>query len=96
MGNSVDEPDKFVIATPTGDPLIAIDFISYAVWSFCDGTVTLYGACLKATDHLKVPIGEVTARALKVLPILMKYRSIYLDDVDGSWSGYEGCCGRVF
>jgi hypothetical protein len=80
LGNSVDEPDKFVIATPTGDPLVAVDFVSYAVWSFCDGTVTLSEACLMAADHLKIPLEEVTARAIKLLPILMKYRAIYLDD----------------
>ena len=82
VGNSSDEPLKFLICSRNdGQPLVRTDFVSYAIWSYCDGISSLEQACQSASEHFSVPLDEVRQLALALVPALMRYGAALLDVV---------------
>lgn len=80
MGNSPEEPHKFVICSRNdGQPLLRIDFVSYAIWSFCDGVSSLEQACQSTAKHLQVTLESVHELALTLIPALMRSGIALLD-----------------
>ncbi len=80
VGNSSDEPTKFLICSRNdAQTLVQTDFVSYAIWSYCDGISSLEQACQSVSEHFSVPIDEVRRLALTLVPTLMRYGAALLD-----------------
>lgn len=87
VGNSPEEPLKFVICSRNdGQPLVRLDFVSYAIWSCCDGVSSLEQACQFTAEHFQVPLDAVHLQALTLVPALMRYGAALLDVV-GEYDG---------
>lgn len=86
-GNSVDDPDRFQILSPTAQAvMVTTDLVGFVLWSFYDGYTSLYDACKRTAKHLGLPFEEVADKARRSIPVLMSVRAIYLDAIPGQAS----------
>lgn len=81
IGGGSDEPDsnRFVILSRAGQEECAVDFLSYVLWSYCDGAKTLAEAVAATAAHCKVPPQAVLERAGWLVPKLVRHGLAFLD-----------------
>jgi hypothetical protein len=78
-GNTAAHPDRFTVLHRDGRPALDLDVVGYALWSFCDGTVSLDQACRQTAQHLQVPPDAVSARAGTAVVQWMRQGVAFLD-----------------
>jgi hypothetical protein len=81
MGGGLDgaDPARFVLLSRAGTPACRVDFLSYVLWSYCDGVNSLEEAAQAAAAHCQVPLDVMLERADRLVPLLMRHGLALLD-----------------
>jgi hypothetical protein len=81
MGGGLDgaDPARFVLLSRTRTPACRVDFLSYVLWSYCDGVNSLEEAARAAAAHCQVPLDVMLERADRLVPLLMRHGLTLLD-----------------
>ncbi len=62
LGNTLEDPGRFVIANLAGDPVLEADGVRYMAWTCMDGNHTLFDVATQVADLLPIDVGTVVAR----------------------------------